>query len=80
MGTAFTAAGREDMDMSTDVGSGAEKQLERLVTDKEPITDLQMSYLRKLCRKAGEEIDESLTKVAAMQKIGELQAKTGRGK
>jgi hypothetical protein len=66
--------------MSTGADSSAEKKPERMVSDEEPMTDLQMTYLRKLCREAGVEIDESLTKVAAMQKIGELQAKTGRGK
>src|SRR5207237_10707150 len=53
---------------------------EEWTTGKEPMTGPQRSYLQTLCREAGEEFDETLTKAAASRKIEELQAKTGRGK
>jgi hypothetical protein len=40
----------------------------------------QRSYLQTLCREAGEEFNENLTKAEASKKIDGLQAKTGRGK
>lgn len=49
------------------------------VTGNEPITGAQKSYLNTLASEAGEEIDESLTKAEASEKIEELQQKTGRG-
>ena len=57
-----------------------EKDPEEWTTGKEPMTGPQRSYLQTLCREAGEEFDETLTKAAASRKIEELQAKTGRGK
>jgi hypothetical protein len=49
------------------------------VTGDEPMTGAQKSYLSTLCEEAGEELDESLSKAAASQRIEELQQKTGRG-
>ncbi|HXQ02803.1 MAG TPA: DUF3072 domain-containing protein [Candidatus Udaeobacter sp.] len=57
-----------------------EKPTEQWVTGEEPMTGPQISYLQTLCREAGEEFDNTLTKAEASKKIDELQAKTGRGK
>ncbi|MFN2470282.1 MAG: DUF3072 domain-containing protein [Gaiellaceae bacterium] len=48
-------------------------------TGDQPMTSAQAGYLRKLSEEAGEEFDESLTKADASRRIGELQARTGRG-
>ena len=55
------------------------KPPEEWATGKEPMTGPQRSYLQTLCREAGEEFNENLTKAEASKKINELQAKTGRG-
>ena len=52
-----------------------EKDPENWTTGEEPMTGPQRSYLQTLCREAGEEFDEKLTKAAASKKIDELQAK-----
>ena len=57
-----------------------EKDPDDWSTGNEPMTGPQRSYLQTLCREAGEEFDETLTKAAASRKIEELQAKTGRGR
>lgn len=57
-----------------------EKPPEEWATGKQPMTGPQRSYLQTLCREAGEEFNESLTKAEASKKIDELQTKTGRGK
>jgi hypothetical protein len=49
-------------------------------TGEEPMTGPQRSYLQTLCREAGEEFNDKLTKAEASKKIDQLQAKTGRGK
>ncbi|HXM57799.1 MAG TPA: DUF3072 domain-containing protein [Candidatus Dormibacteraeota bacterium] len=56
-----------------------EKDPEDWVTGDEPMTGPQESYLRTLAREAGEEIDPSMTKAQASERIEELQRKTGRG-
>ena len=56
-----------------------EKDPEEWTTGEEPMTGPQRSYLQTLCREAGEDFDETLTKAVASRKIEELQAKTGRG-
>lgn len=56
-----------------------EKPPEEWATGREPMTGPQRSYLQTLCREAGEEFNEKLTKAEASKKIDELQAKTGRG-
>lgn len=56
-----------------------EKDPEQWTTGEEPMTGPQRSYLQTLCREAGEDFDEDLTKAEASKKIEELQAKTGRG-
>ena len=48
-------------------------------TGDEPVTGPQRSYLKTLCREAGEEFDDTLTKAEASRRIDELQEKTGRG-
>lgn len=57
-----------------------EKDPENWTTGEEPMTGPQRSYLQTLCREAGEEFNDELTKAEASKKIEELQAKTGRGK
>jgi hypothetical protein len=57
-----------------------EKAPEDWTTGDEPMTGPQRSYLQTLCREAGEEFDENLTKAEASKKIDALQEKTGRGK
>jgi hypothetical protein len=57
-----------------------EKDPKDWTTGDEPMTGPQRSYLQTLCREAGEDFDESLTKAQASKKIDELQTKTGRGK
>jgi hypothetical protein len=57
-----------------------EKPVEQWTTGDEPMTGPQKSYLQTLCREAGEEFDETLTKAQASVRIDDLQHKTGRGK
>lgn len=57
----------------------AAKDPDEWVTGEEPMTGPQRSYLQTLCREAGEEFDETLTKAQASRRIDELQARTGRG-
>jgi len=57
-----------------------EKDPKDWTTGDEPMTGPQRSYLQTLCREAGEQFDENLTKAEASKKIEELQGKTGRGK
>jgi Protein of unknown function (DUF3072) len=56
------------------------KDPEDWTTGDEPMTGPQRSYLQTLCREAGEEFNDKLTKAEASKKIDELQTKTGRGK
>ena len=51
---------------------------EEWVTGDEPMTQAQAAYLRTLCREAGEEFDETLTKADASRRIDELQSRTDR--
>jgi len=48
-------------------------------TGEEPMTGAQESYVHTLAREAGEEVDDTMTKAEASEKIDELQEKTGRG-
>ena len=57
----------------------AEKDPEGWVTDDEPMTGAQASYLKTLSEEAGEEFDPGLSKAEASEKIDALQEKTGRG-
>lgn len=56
-----------------------EKNPDDWTTGDEVMTGPQRSYLQTLCREAGEEFDETLTKAEASKKIDELRGKTGRG-
>ena len=67
-------------DESTPAMQNPEKDPDEWTTGEEPMTGPQRSYLQTLCREAGEEFNENLTKAEASKKIEELQAKTGRGK
>ena len=62
------------------VPPSAEKDPADWVTGDESMTGPQASYLRTLAQEAGEEVDDSLTKAEASQKIEELQERTGRGR
>lgn len=66
-------------DEPTPAMKNPEKDPEDWTTGEEPMTGPQRSYLQTLCREAGEEFDENLTKAEASKKIDELQHKTGRG-
>ena len=67
-------------DEPTPAMKNPEKDPEEWSTGQEPMTGPQRSYLQTLCREAGEEFNDKLTKAEASKKIEELQAKTGRGK
>ena len=67
-------------DEPTPAMENPEKDPEEWTTGEEPMTGPQRSYLQTLCREAGEDFNEKLTKAEASKKIEELQKKTGRGK
>jgi hypothetical protein len=67
-------------DEPTEAMQNPEKDPDEWATGEEPMTGPQRSYLQTLCREAGEEFNDELTKAEASKKIEELQAKTGRGK
>jgi len=73
----FSNMGQQD---ETPAMRNPEKNPEDWTTGDEPMTGPQRSYLQTLCREAGEEFNENLTKAEASKKIDGLQAKTGRGK
>jgi hypothetical protein len=56
-----------------------EKDPQDWTTGDEPMTGPQASYLQTLAQEAGEDVDDSLSKAQASERIEELQAKTGRG-
>ncbi|QQL49055.1 DUF3072 domain-containing protein [Mucilaginibacter ginkgonis] len=60
-------------------GSNMIKDPQDWKTGDEPMTGAQHSYLETLSAEAGEEMDETLNKAQASQKIDELQHQTGRG-
>ena len=66
-------------DEPTPAMQNPEKDPEDWTTGDEPMTGPQRSYLQTLCREAGEQFDETLSKAEASKKIEELQRKTGRG-
>lgn len=57
-----------------------DKPPEEWVTKDEPMTGPQRSYLETLAREADVEVDESMTKAQASERIEELQGITGRGR
>lgn len=57
-----------------------EKPPEEWTTKDEPMTGPQRSYLETLAREANLQLDESMTKAQASEKIEELQRVTGRGR
>jgi hypothetical protein len=66
--------------MTTDVQHPTpEKDPEDWVTGDEPMTGAQESYLKTLSDQAGEELDPTLTKAEASERIDVLQDATGRG-
>jgi hypothetical protein len=70
---------RESIEMSTrnNTDNGTIKDPAEWTTGDEPMTGAQDSYLHTLARKAGEEVDDDLTKAEASMKIEELREKTG---
>ena len=60
-----------------DTDQGTIKDPTEWTTGDEPMTGAQDSYLHTLARRAGEEIDEDLTKAEASMKIDELREQTG---
>ncbi len=56
-----------------------EKDSDDWTTGNEVMTGPQRSYLQTLCREAGEEFNDRLTKAEASKKIDEPRQKTGRG-
>ena len=66
--------------MSDNVQGTPEKDPEEWVTGDEPMTGPQASYLQTLAREAGEDVELTLTKAEASQKIDDLQEQTGRGR
>ncbi len=68
-----------DQDPKQNPTGNAEKDPSEWVTGDEPMTGAQASYLKTLAQEAGEELDESLSKAQASERIDALQAKTGRG-
>jgi hypothetical protein len=57
--------------------SGAIKDPAEWTTGDEPMTGAQESYLHTLARRAGEEVEDDLTKAEASIKIDELRDKAG---
>ena len=55
------------------------KDPDEWTTGEEPMTGAQESYLHTLATKAGEDVEEDLTKAEASKRIEELREKTGRG-
>ncbi|MDP9291238.1 MAG: DUF3072 domain-containing protein [Verrucomicrobiota bacterium] len=66
-------------DEKTSPAANPEKPTDQWVTGDEPMTGPQHSYLQTLCREAGADFDEKLTKAEASERIEALQKKTGRG-
>ena len=59
------------------IDNGTIKDPTEWTTGDEPMTGAQGSYLHTLARKAGEEVEDDLTKAEASMKIDELREKTG---
>ena len=60
-----------------DTDNGKIKDPSEWTTGDEPMTGAQESYLHTLARRAGEEVQDDLTKAEASSKIDELREKTG---
>jgi hypothetical protein len=54
------------------------KDPDEWVTQDEPMTGAQASYLQTLCQEAGEPFDENLTKAEASKRIDELKGRSPR--
>ena len=63
----------------TNTAGNTVKDPEDWTTGDEPMTGAQRSYLKTLCEKAYEPMDETLTKAQASERIEALQQQTGRG-
>ena len=66
-------------DERANVQGSPEKDPAEWVTGDEPMTGPQASYLETLSHEAGEDVDPTLTKAEASERIDELQERTGRG-
>ena len=60
--------------------AGLQRDPDEWKTGDEPMTAAQRSYLETLCREAGEEFDETLTKAEASKCIDELRARSPRSR
>jgi hypothetical protein len=58
---------------SADIDNGTIKDPAEWTTGNAPMTGAQDSYLHTLARKAGEEVEDDLTKAEASMKIEELR-------
>lgn len=58
--------------------AGLQRDPDEWKTGDEPMTAAQRSYLETLCREAGEEFEETLTKAEASKRIDELRARSPR--
>lgn len=65
------------MSTPTNTDDGTIKDPAEWTTGDEPMTGAQDSSLHTLARKAGEEVEDDLTKAEASMKIDELREKTG---
>ncbi len=63
--------------VESDNDNGTIKDPAEWTTGDEPMTGAQDSYLHTLARKAGEEVEDDLTKAEASLKIDELREKAG---
>ena len=61
-----------------DHGQHASKDEDMEEADSELMTDAQFNYLHDLSKKAGEVMDEKLTRVQASRRIDELKSKLGK--
>lgn len=58
--------------------AGLQRDPDEWKTGDEPMTAAQRSYLETLCREAGEEFDETLSKADASKRIDELRDRSPR--
>ena len=61
----------------TPIDNGTIKDPTKWTTGVGPLTGAQESYVHTLARKAGEEVEDDMTKAEASMKIDELREKTG---
>ena len=55
-----------------------ERETDEWITGTEPMTIEQRIYLKALCQEAGENFDDTLSKISATERIAVLQQKIGK--